>query len=70
MTEAVNRLARRSVVVSALVALPVLGCGAPEPAPAQGTATSAPRETPELGWPRPKLLPPEAVAATARTDRE
>ncbi|MCO5171530.1 MAG: hypothetical protein M9894_34950 [Planctomycetes bacterium] len=58
----------------ALAALSLAGCGAPEPAPhdlpSATPAGSSPREAPELGRPRPKLLPDEAAAGVARAERE
>jgi hypothetical protein len=46
------------------------GCGGPEttpepPAP-EPIAAGPTRDVPELGRPRPKLLPPEATAGAAR----
>lgn len=47
----------------ALTLLFLSGCSsAPEPAPAVPPPPSSPRDVPDLGRPRPKLLPDEALA--------
>lgn len=68
MTVAVTRTPRaRCTCLAGLLAL-FVGCAGPAPAPAQDEAVSPPRQTPELGRPRPKLLPPEAAAGSARAE--
>lgn len=50
-----------------VAALALVGCGGPEPAPEPEPVAGGPgRDVPELGRPRPKLLPTEASASAGR----